>query len=194
MAAPVPSPSNWALPLVPPPAAAAEDDHAGGQLHIGIAAAGRDHRRHQQHDGRVPARGGNALDQIESSVRRCVVVWTSTIGLSPETVTVSSSVPTLQVGVQVETKSAGSSSPSRLDRGEPRQREGDGIGAGPQVDDSVLPVSIGDRRTDLLNQCGLAASTVTPGSTAPDVSLTTPVMDALGVRRRGDHHKASHDE
>ena len=31
---------------------------------------------------------------------------------------------------------------------------------------------------------GLAASTVTPGSTAPDVSFTTPVIDAWAIRRR----------
>src|SRR3982751_2277818 len=34
-------------------------------------------------------------------------------------------------------------------------------------------------------RAGLDASTVTPGRTAPDVSLTTPVMDACAAARAG---------
>ena len=49
-----------------------------------------------------------------SSVRCFVMVWTSTIGLSPETVIVSSSAPTFRSALSVETKSAGSTNPSRL--------------------------------------------------------------------------------
>ena len=42
---------------------------------------------------------------------------------------------------------------------------------------------------------GLAASTVTPGSTAPDVSLTTPVMAACANAAAGskqDHQEGRH--
>ena len=52
--------------------------------------------------------------RFSSSVRRRRALWTSTIGLSPVTVTVSSSVPTRMSAFTVETKSAGNSSCSRL--------------------------------------------------------------------------------
>src|ERR1700704_5954136 len=39
---------------------------------------------------------------------------------------------------------------------------------------------------------GLDASTVTPGSTAPDVSLTTPVMDAWAYTAAGRKMKHAH--
>jgi hypothetical protein len=37
---------------------------------------------------------------------------------------------------------------------------------------------------------GLAASTVTPGSTAPDSSLTTPASEALRESKAGENDEA----
>ena len=42
----------------------------------------------------------------------------------------------------------------------------------------VLAIPVGHDRPTLSMSAGLDVSTVTPGSTAPEVSLTTPVMDA----------------
>ena len=41
---------------------------------------------------------------------------------------------------------------------------------------------------------GLAASTVTPGSTAPDASLTTPVMVACAMRGRQEQEPRQDEE
>ena len=69
-----------------------------------------------------------------------------------------------------------SSRPSRLYRAEAAQAERDGVHAWPEIDDLVLTLTVRDHAPYFLNQAGLAASTVTPGSTAPDVSRTTPAM------------------
>ena len=58
----------------------------------------------------------------------------------------------------------------------PAQREGDRVDARAQVDDAVLTGAVGHDRSDFSISAGLDASTVTPGSTAPEASLTTPVM------------------
>ena len=57
------------------------------------------------------------------------------------------------------------------------QREGDRVGARTQIDDAVEAVAVGDSGPTFSIRTSLEASTVTPGSTAPEVSLTTPVMD-----------------
>ncbi len=80
------------------------------------------------------------------------MVCTSTIGLSPATVIVSSSAPIFSSAFTVETKSAGSNESFALDRGESGQRERHGIGARPQVDDAVLAGTIADGRPDFLDQ------------------------------------------
>ncbi len=61
-----------------------------------------------------PCAVGSASIRLLSSVRCRLALCTSTIGLSPVTVTVSSSAPTRMSVFTVDTKSAGSSSPSRL--------------------------------------------------------------------------------
>ena len=82
------------------------------------------------------------------------------------------------LGVDGRRERAGQIDAIPLDGVEAGQRERDGVGAGPQLGDPVLPEpSVTAVRTFSMI-AGLAASTVTPGSTAPDVSFTTPVIDA----------------
>ena len=72
-----------------------------------------------------------------------------------------------------------------LDDAESGQIERERLGAGAKVDDPVLAVaSVTAVRTFSISTA-LDASTVTPGSTAPDVSLTTPVMDAWAKAAAG---------
>ena len=51
-----------------------------------------------------------------------------------------------------------------------------GVGAGMQINDAVLAGAVADNRVSLSISALLDASKVTPGSTAPDVSLTRPPM------------------
>ena len=74
-----------------------------------------------------------------------------------------------------------------LDRGEPGQREGHGVGAGLQIDDPVWPVPSVTTLRDFSMSTGLDASTFTPGRMAPDESLTMPATagwEKAGVDRR----------
>ena len=69
--------------------------------------------------------------------------------------------------------------PSRLTVLKPGQRERDGVGAGPQIDDAVLAGAVGDGRSDLLDQrVARRFDRDAWQNTAPDASLTTPVMEA----------------
>jgi len=62
---------------------------------------------------------------------RCrVVLWTSTIGVSPVTVTVSSIEPTRKSALTLADERSGESMPSALDGGEAGQRECHGVRAG----------------------------------------------------------------
>jgi hypothetical protein len=56
------------------------------------------------------------------------------------------------------------------------QRKRHRVGARSKVADFVDTLVVGDDIADLSINAGLAASTVTPGSTPPDVSRTTPPM------------------
>ena len=87
----------------------------------------------------------------------------------------------LHVGVDRDRAGAGELDAFALDDAEAGQGERQRVGAGPQIDDLVLAVpSVVTERTFSIS-AGLAASTVTPGSTAPDVSLTTPASDCANV-------------
>jgi len=78
-----------------------------------------------------------------------------------------------------------SSIPSRFTGGEARQRERHRVRAGTQVDDAVLAGAVGDDGADVFDQWGLAASTVTPGSTAPEGSFTVPAIAACANAATG---------
>jgi hypothetical protein len=56
------------------------------------------------------------------------------------------------------------------------ERERHGVDAGPQVDNLVLAGAVGDALRDRSISTGLDASTLTPGSTASEVSFTTPAI------------------
>ena len=77
---------------------------------------------------------------------------TSTVGASPVTVIVSSSAPTRRSALTVAVNDAVSVDAFALDGAEAGQRERDGVGAGPQVDDLVLARAVGDDGADFLDQ------------------------------------------
>ena len=89
-----------------------------------------------------------------SPLRTCwrAAFCTSTMGVSPVTVIVSSSVPTFMSALSCTVPEPASSMPSRLTTLKPVKRERDRVGAGPQIDDLVLPARIGGDRPDLLDQ------------------------------------------
>jgi hypothetical protein len=66
--------------------------------------------------------------------------------------------------------------PLALERVEPAQRERDRVRARVQIHDRELPLFVRRNRAHLSIRTGLAASTVTPGRTAPEVSRTVPAI------------------
>ena len=77
---------------------------------------------------------------------------TSTIGVSPVTVIVSSSAPTFRSPLTVATNVPDQLDAFALDGAEAGQRERHRVGAGPQIDDAVLAGVVADDRPDFLNQ------------------------------------------
>jgi hypothetical protein len=65
------------------------------------------------------------------------------------------------------------------------EREGHAIYPWSQVDDLVLPLTIRHRGAHPLDERRATGSTVTPGSTAPVVSRTTPAIAGLALREGG---------
>jgi hypothetical protein len=62
------------------------------------------------------------------------------------------------------------------DGAEPFEREGHRVRARTEIDDLVVALRVGHDRLGLSISTGLAASTVTPGMTAPVASLTVPAI------------------
>jgi hypothetical protein len=99
------------------------------------------------------------------------------MGLSPVTVMVSSSAPTRRSAFTVALNSEASSRPSRLYVLNPVSVKVTEYTPGRRSTIRYEPLpSVTAVRTFSIS-ASLAASTVTPGRTAPDVSRTTPVMD-----------------
>ena len=122
-----------------------------------------------------PAAGSGDGPMNRAKVRELVV---STTGASPVTVTVSSRAPTRRSAFTVAVKSPDSSIPSRLTVLKPVSVNVTVYDPGRRSMMRYWPApSVTTVRTFSMS-AGLAASTVTPGNTAPDVSLTTPAMDA----------------
>ena len=96
----------------------------------------------------------------------CRTFCVSTSGAAPVTVIVSSSEPDLHVGIHGRGEPRGQHDALAPEGIEAGQTEGDHIGAGPQIDDVVPALAVGDDRADLLDQRRTGGSTVTPGSTA----------------------------
>ena len=89
-----------------------------------------------------------------SSVISRRVLWTSTIGVSPVTVIVSSTPPTRSSPLTVVTAVPLTMRPSLPHGDEAGERERHGVGAGAKILDSVTARPVGDRRANLLNQLG----------------------------------------
>src|SRR5580765_5189429 len=99
------------------------------------------------------------------------------MGLSPETVMVSSRPPTFSSAFNVPTKSPCNSNPSRLTGLKPVSVNVTVYVPGLRSRMRYCPVpSVIDDRTFSIST-ELDASTVTPGRTAPDTSLTVPVIE-----------------
>src|SRR3990172_12629534 len=119
--------------------------------------------------------------------RCCTVFCTSTTGDSPVTVTVSSSVPTDRSAFTCAENEPDSSMPTRRTVENPGSANVTVYTPGGSASMRYWPVLPETTDRTFSMRAGLAASTVTPGSTAPDASFTTPAMDpcadaAAGIR------------
>jgi hypothetical protein len=109
----------------------------------------------------------------------CVrALCTSTIGDSPVTVIVSSSEPTFRSRFTVATKFPDSSMPSRLSVVKPCSVAVTEYVPGRRSTMRYWPLASVTTERPFSISTGLAASTVAPGSTPPEASLTTPVIAA----------------
>jgi hypothetical protein len=127
------------------------------------------------------------IDVSKSRFTTCSrrVLFTSTTGLSPVTVTACSSAPTGMSALIVATNAPDSSIPSRLTVEKPGSEKVTSYVPGLRSTIRYWPVpSVTTVRTRSI-KAGLVASTVTPGSTAPEVSLAVPVMVACAHATAG---------
>ena len=126
---------------------------------------------------------------------RCwVVLWTSTSAASADTVTVCSTDPTASSAFTVAMNEPDNSSPSRRNVLKPFSVKVITYEPGRKSTMRYWPVpSVTDVR-DRSMSAGLDASTVTPGSTAPDASRTTPVMEACAKSAAGTIRTSSTGE
>ena len=107
-----------------------------------------------------------------------MALCTSTIGDAPVTVTVSSTAPTRSSGLIVALNEPVRTTPSRFTVLNPCSENVTVYVPGLSGSMRYWPApSVTTVRTFSMST-GLAASTVTPGSTAPDVSRTTPAIEA----------------
>ena len=110
----------------------------------------------------------------ESITRCCVVFWTSTIGDSPVTVIVSSTVPT-RISMSTDAANVPDRDPLAADGIEPGQAERHAVGAWRQADHLVAAGIVGRREPAPFRSApGLAASTVTPGESLPRCRARCP--------------------
>jgi hypothetical protein len=116
---------------------------------------------------------------------------TSTIGVSPVTVMVSSSAPTLRSAFTVATNVPVSSMPSRRTVLKPGSVKVTVYVPGLRSTIRYCPVSSLTTVRTFSIRTGLEASTVTPGNTPPDVSRATPVMAAWAKTVVGRRHASS---
>src|SRR5215475_13091727 len=122
----------------------------------------------------VRVAGTSASTEPGSTTSRLVLVWTSTTGVTPVTVTVSATEPTRMSALIVVTPAPVSSIASRLMVANP-----DSVNVTLKVPGSrstirYWPVLSVTTSRDFSMSAGLDASTLTPGMTAPDASLTMP--------------------
>src|SRR5689334_6630392 len=113
------------------------------------------------------------------------VFWMSTTGVSPVTVIVSATAPTFSSVLTVAANEPVSSMPSRLTVVNPANVNSTAYVPGRRSTIRYTPASSVTAERTFSMSAGLDASTVTPGSTAPDESLTTPVIDAWAYADAG---------
>src|SRR5438132_323268 len=121
------------------------------------------------------------IEVSTSSLNVCCrfALWTSMTGVSPVTVMVSATAPTFMSAFTIVTMPTLTSRPSRLTVLKPVSVKVTEYGPGRRLMMRYWPVpSVTTVRTFSISS-GLAASTVTPGSTAPEASLTTPPIVAV---------------
>ncbi len=107
-----------------------------------------------------------------------LTLWTSTMGVSPLTVIVSATPPTFMSALIDAMNEPVSSMPSRFTVVKPGSENVTEYVPGRRSSMRYSPEPSVTVERVFSMRTGLDVSTVTPGSTAPDESLTTPVIDA----------------
>ena len=142
---------------------------------------------HRVEQGARGARRRERLDDVWFMTSSRFALWTSTTGVSPVTVIVSASAADLQIGVDRRDEGARELDALALDGAEAREREVTSYVPGRR---SMMGYcrAVGDGRLVFSMSAGLEASTVTPGSTAPDAS------DGSRQRRLREHRGREQQE
>src|SRR6185503_8310985 len=130
---------------------------------------------------------GSASSSDRDSTCCCVALFTSTTGEAPVTVTVSSSAPTRNSPLMVAVKLAGSSIPSRWKTLKPGSVNVTVYNPGRRSMIRYSPLLSVVTLLAPSMRAGLLASTVTPGSTAPVASLTTPAIALCALALPGEN-------
>src|SRR5262249_10164340 len=119
---------------------------------------------------------GSCLNASAVTARVADAVCTSTIGVSPVTVIVSATAPTFMSPLTCDVTPSETSTRSWRTLLKPVSEKVTVYVPGGRLMMRYWPLpSVTTERTFSMST-GLAASTVTPGSTAPDASFTTPAM------------------
>ena len=116
-------------------------------------------------------------------------LWTSTIGVSPVTVIVFCERADFQIGVDRRDERAGQLDAFALHRAETGQRERDGIGAGPQIDDSILAGVVADDGANFFDERGAGGFHRDAGHHGARRVLDDPGDGPLGPERRGNENQ-----
>src|SRR6187402_2643558 len=117
---------------------------------------------------------GSASRTSSVMTTRCVMLEVSTIGDSPVTVRVSSRAPTFRSALIVAVKSDVSSTPSRTTVEKPGSSNLTVYVPGLSATIEYVPEPLVTVERVFSISTGLDTSTVTPGNTPPDASLTVP--------------------
>src|SRR5437763_4733952 len=137
--------------------------------------------------------GIDSTTALESTTSRFVLVCTSTIGVSPVTVIVSATLPTFMSALMLRTPPPATSTSSRFTVETPVSVNVTVYLPGSRSGIRYCPVESVTAARVFSSSTALAASTVTPGNTAPDESLTTPASAvwAYAALDMSDRHAAA---
>ena len=131
-----------------------------------------------------------------SRVNTCrrAVVCTSTTGDCPETVIGLLQRTDPQLGVDRHVGVRRDLDPVALDGAESGEREGDGVGPRPEIDDRVTALTVGHRGADLLDECRTGRFNGDPGHDASRRVGDKPGDGALGCSGRRQNDQPDHTE